>query len=417
MKRVLLISYAFPPEPRPGALRPGYLARYLPQFGWEATVLTHSSGEPPFRARVSRAGAAPAAGAIGARLQTVARSGGLLRKILRTIKDTIAFPDELALWIPPAVVRGLELMRAERYDAIFTTALPTSTHVAGACLSKLTGTPWVADYRDAWSGNPYMPWGPVKRRLQRAAERFVMRGASAITTVSQPIAEHLQDLHRRSVSVIPNAYDPVEWEEIADETPGGFDLVYTGTMYGGKRSPELLFRALAELRDESHPLAGQARIHFYGHNNEDAYAQAQRYDLQSQVFIHGVVPRIDAMRAQRSSAALLIFLNMDAATASEMGSKYLEYAGARRPMLVFGPGASVMRGMVERAHLGWFASDVESAKQALLGAYARYSAGEYRFSIDESHLPNAVELARMFSGCLNAAASKDARALTTVREH
>jgi glycosyltransferase involved in cell wall biosynthesis len=398
MKRLLLISYAFPPEPLPGALRPAYITRYLSEFGWDTTVLTHSAGDPPFPARVERAGARaiasqnPPNGA-------AARRSSALRSWLGHIRRTLLFPDEMAAWIVPAIVAGARIMRRERFDAILTTALPTSVHVAGACLSRVFGTPWLADYRDLWSGNPHMPWGPVKCALERSAEHFIVKRASMITTISQPLADYLEQLHHREVCVIPNAYDAAEWAAIEEQQPAGFDLVYTGALYG-KRDPDLLFRALAELRDEGDAVASSARVHFYGHHNEQADIRARQYGLERQVEIHGVVPRNDAMRAQRAAALLLVFLSMDPVTATETGSKYLEYVGAQRPMLVIGPPQSVMRQKMDELGIGWFASDVSEAKAALRKAFARFTEGNYTAHADPDAVVTAKDLAREFGRCL-----------------
>ncbi len=402
MKRVLLVCYAFPPEPLPGALRPGYLARYLPRFGWQPTVLTPARDEPPFEADVVHAGTSRATRNGPSPVRTLVPKSGPLRAVLRSVKEALTFPDELAGWIPPAILTGLRVMRSQKYDAILTTALPTSAHVVGAALSKMTGTPWIADYRDLWSGNPYMPWGPVKSRLEKLMELCAIGQAAHITTVAEPLAQYLQSLHRRGVTVIENAFDPHEWEAIPDEPPTGFDLVYTGTLYGGKRDPDILFRALAQLRDAAHPLASAIRLHFYGSHNEAAREKARAFGFESQVTIHGIVPRIDALIAQRRSAALLIFLSMDPATAQERGSKYLEYLGAQRPMLVFGPTESVMRSSVEELKLGYFAADITEAQRALCSLFDAFSAGDYRAHARLENVQTAEGLAHRFARCLNA---------------
>ncbi len=402
MKRVLIVAYAFPPEPLPGSLRPGYLARYLPKFGWRATVLTHTAQEAPFDADVVHVGARGDSPVFTKSSRLPKNS--FVRSVLRAVRDTVALPDELAPWIVPATAAGLRVMRKERFDAIVTTALPMSAHVVGAALSLLTRTPWIADYRDAWSANPYMPWSRVKRALQRLLERALIARSTEVTTVSQPIAAHLRELHGKPVNVIENAYDAVEWETIPDEAPRGFDLVYTGTMYGGKRSAAALFAAIAALRAETHPLADVVRVHFYGHNNEHVLTEAAAAGVEECVRLHGVVPRVDAMRAQRRAAGLLVFLNMDPQTAQERGSKYLEYMGARRRMLVFGPTSSVMRDTVERGRLGWFASDAEGAKGALVALYQCYLAGSCAFTPDGAFVPSAAELAQAFAASLNRAA-------------
>jgi hypothetical protein len=123
------------------------------------------------------------------------------------------------------------------------------------------------------------------------------------------------------------------------------------------------------------------------------------------------------MRAQSASAALLLFLSMNPATANETGSKYLEYLGARRAMLVFGPSNSVMRNTVERNRLGWFASNVEDAIDAVKSAYERYANGQYDFTGDPSSLLSARDLARAFAYRLDnasqtASAAKPARGVS-----
>lgn len=400
MKRVLLVAYAFPPEPLPGAQRPGYLARYLPACGWDVTVLTHSAQTPPFPARIVRAGESSAAQTRRPSFRAVAQTGRL-RALLRAVKDVVLFPDDLAPWIPRAVRQGLRVLRQERYDAIVTTALPSSVHVVGAILSAATRTPWIADYRDAWSGNPYFHRGRLARAMHKSAECLFVGRAAEITTISAPLASHLQGVHRRAVTVIENAYDPAEWDAIQDERPQSFDLVYTGTMYAGKRSAAVLFDALKQLRDEGHPSASAVRVHFYGEGNSSVIDEARQASVEELVHLHGTVPRAQAMRAQRRAAGLLIFLSTDPSTVKERGSKYLEYAGARRPMLVFGPHGSALREVVERAALGWFAADAAMAKNAVAALYERYRSGKYEAVPDADALPSAMDLARLFAGCLD----------------
>lgn len=407
MKRVLLIAHVFPPEPSPGAVRPGYLARYLPQFGWEATVLTQSSGTPPFPARVASTGAvvSPLESRFRASITSKARDPySPLRRHLRAAKELLLFPDATAPWIPAARRLGSNLLRLEHFDAILSTALPATVHVVAAQLARKSGLPWIADYRDPWAGNAYVKRGPVRTFLEERLEQRLLRAAHTITTISRPIAEHLGAFHgRQTVHVIPNAYDPAEWDALPDLRPSRFDLCYTGSMYDGRRSPDLLFEAIAAMRTERDPAAHSARVHFYGRNSDNVAQSAVRFGVTLQVREHGMVPRAQAMRAQRCAAALLIFLNMDPATGTEMGSKFLEYVGARRQIIAFGPENSVMREFIRRNRLGWFASNVNEAKAALRAAHARFVAGTYELSVDSRAFPTATDLARRFAERLDAA--------------
>lgn len=415
MKRVLLIAYVFPPEPSPGALRPGYLAQYLPQFGWEATILTQTAGAPPFPARVASTGKVGSPFESRLRASVTARSSdphSPLRRRLRALKELLLFPDSTAPWIPAARKLGMRILREARFDAIVSTALPASVHVVAADLARHSGLPWIADYRDPWAGNVYVRRGPIRTALERLLERRLLRRAASITTISRPIAEQLASFHgRQTIHVVPNGYDPVEWNAVPETKPMRFDLSYTGSMYDGKRSPDLLFEAIAQLRRQRDAAAQAARVHFFGPNSDGVAVSAARYGVALQVRQHGVVPRPEAMLAQRSSAALLLFLNMDARTATEMGSKYLEYAGASRPILAFGPRNSVMRDFIIRNRLGWFASDVEEAKVALRAAFARFSAQQYDVRPAPGSVPTARDLAGRFARILDTATDTSARSI------
>ena len=404
MNRLLLIAHVFPPAPSPGALRPGYLSRYLSQFGWDVTVLTDTAGAPPFPANVVST-AVDESRSLDARIRAkVGKSSpdSGLRRFLRAVKENVLFPDSQAPWIPRALAAGRELLRTQHFDAILSTAHPASAHVVAWILAKESGLPWIADYRDPWAGNAYIKRPLLRALLEEFLERGMIRRASAVTTISQPIADQLRRFHRRrEVFVVPNAYDTADWSAIPEAQPERFDLVFTGSMYGGKRSPDIMFEALSRLRAAGEPAGVDARVHFYGRNSENVGASAAAHGVSLIVRQHGMVPRAHAMRAQRNSAALLVFLNMDPATASEMGSKYLEYLGAHRHILAFGPRNSVMRTFIEERGLGWFASDADEAVVALRAAYEKYRAGAYHLDVESSDVPTARTLAFRFANILD----------------
>ncbi len=415
MKHVLLITYVFPPEPSPGAQRPGFLARYLPRFGWNVTSLTATCTQPSFPARLITTGHVGSSFERRVR-DSIAERGtpdhAMLRRMLRGAKEMLLFPDRTAPWIPHALARGAAVLRNERFDAIVSTAMPASAHVIGGLLAGVSGLPWIADYRDPWAGNAYVRRGPVRKALEELCERRLIARAATITTISEPIAAQLRAFHRRSdVHVIPNAYDSAEWDALGDVSPSGFDLCYTGSMYDGQRSPEMLFTALSALREGGEAAGLAARVHFYGANSDNVVTCAHQLGVGSIVEQHGVVLRPLALRAQRESAALLIFLNMDRSTGHELGSKFLEYMGARRPILAFGPPNSALRELIEGRGLGWFASSVDEAIRNVRAAHASYRAGMYERAPDAAGLPTALDLAQRFSERLDEAVNP-AAALT-----
>jgi glycosyltransferase involved in cell wall biosynthesis len=406
MPRLLLVTYHFPPEPAAGAQRPGFLARYLPEFGWDVSVLTRPLGETPeFTARVV---AAPVLGASLERSvrnalngHAPARTGSAPRRALRRAKEALLFPDRTVGWVPLAIARGLAVSAESRFDAVVSTAMPASVHVVGATIARTRGLPWIADYRDLWNGNPYLHRSAARAGAERALERFLIRRAQAVTTISPPLGISLQRLHERRVEVIPNAYDPREWSPYDAIAPGDFEFCYTGSLYDGRRSPRLLFEALGALRREG-DAAGETRVHFFGPNAGEVHELACRYGVDSLVEEHGTVARSDALAAQRRASNLLILLNLDESTAHELGSKVFEYAGARRPIVAFGPRMSVMREYLARHRLGWFASNLDEAKAALRAAHRRFVAGDLELELGRDAVLEARDLAHAFAEQLNA---------------
>lgn len=414
MRRLLLVAYHFPPEPSAGALRPSYLAKYLPDFGWDVTVLTRGpldrSGVPfkTIEARVLGEGFEQSVrGAMNG--GSGSRTGGVspFRRVLRWIKTTLYFPDRLAGWIPHAILQALKSTATEHYDAVMSTAMPASVHVVGATVAALRGLPWIADYRDPWTGNKYAGWGFVQRHLQRALELFLLRRAGAITTISPPISALLGSIHGRQVTVIPNAADPDDWNGLESSVPERFSLCYTGSMYDGYRTPELLFEALASLRSSGDP-AGDAIVDCYGPNSDHVGELARVYGIESIVRQHGTVPRREALAAQRRASDLLVFLNMDESTSHELGSKIFEYAGAQRPVLAFGPTGSVMREYLAQRGMGWFAGNLAEAVTALREAHGRFTSGQRTLQLPPGAVFTARDLAKAFAKVLDAAVNSPA---------
>ena len=343
MRRILLVTYHFPPEPTAGALRPYFLAKHLPEFGYDVTVLTRrlkarrgttsplSIVETPvwgeaFEDSVRRHLGSSSDAAAG-RLK--------LRAFLGKARDSLFFPDRLAGWIPPALKQALALTRKQRFDAVISTAMPATTHVVGGLVSVAAGLPWIADYRDPWTGNHMRSDSGMRAGAEKLFERLLVRRAKAIVAVST-ICSRVAAVHAREVTAIDNAYDPDDWADLGSIEPHKFVLCHTGNLYDGRISPSLCFEALAALRSERHPTAS-ARVHFYGANGDHVIELAQRYGIDSQVEYHGCVPRHEALSAQRSASTLLVFLPMDPSIPHVLGSKIIEYAGAHRPVIAFGP--------------------------------------------------------------------------------
>jgi len=415
MKRVLLVAYYFPPQPKAGALRPSYLAKHLAEFGWEPTVLTAEfPGEPDVPCRVVRVrqlGRSPKMEFTSAPAQPrrQSRAERFARDLGRSI---VYFPDDAVGWLWPARSAALALTAAERFDAVISTAPPPSAHFVGRAVSVARRIPWVADYRDLWSGppGPYFDreFGPVRRAISYATERWLLRRASALTAPTEAHRTALAEYFRRpDARLVPNAADLSIWERVTAPPPKEFRFCYAGKLYPNLRTPDLIFAAVARLRAAADPAGMAARFDFYGEDPDLVARSAERFGLREIVGIHGEVDRMAALHAMRSSAVLLLLLNtagdLDHIEIANPGSKILEYAGARRPILAVGSAGNAVEAIMRDSGLGIFAHDEAGCVEAIRSLYAAFAAGAYEPATTEKWRPTSPrDLAAGFASVLDA---------------
>jgi glycosyltransferase involved in cell wall biosynthesis len=383
-KKLLLVAYYYPPQPVAGARRAAFLARYLGDFGWSCTVLTRGGScdedktvpvvavrEPQWFSRDYAVVTSTASAPNGLVPASIKRFPGV-RHLAGLAKSIVYFPDRAIGWFPNALLAAFRLQRENRFGAVLSSAMPASAHLVASLLAQKFNIPWLADYRDPWTGNRGAEHGPIRNAADGLLERRTLRHASALTTVSHSCARILERLHQRPVTIIPNTYDPVEFQGIAWERPRSFSVCFTGSLQGGKRSPEIIFRAVASLRAASDPIAEAISLHFYGAESHRIWPMAARYGLGDRVFCYGLVDHAAALQAQRSAAMLLILLWFGGSSDDEMGSKIYEYLGAGRPILAIGPSSNVLKDFITNSGCGWFAHDDRTCVDALQRAFREF---------------------------------------------
>lgn len=214
--------------------------KYLPELGWDVTVLTTSSrayavtdasllADVPPEVRVVRTTEIP----------TIALRRWLLNPAHRLripgVVDYVGWPDETSGWVPFAIAEGLRLARRWRPDAVFSSAYPYSAHIAARTISRACDIPWVADFRDAWTRNPHADRSRLVTRLNRRAEQRLVRQADRITVVDDSLELEGLDVDDPHRVVIHNGVDETDFGlEVALDPPAvdRFVLTYVGSLYG-----------------------------------------------------------------------------------------------------------------------------------------------------------------------------------------
>lgn len=254
--RALFITYHYPPLGTTGSMR---LARFVKSMPTDIAVEVLTVGNPPesrdntalaaevegravvhtapMLAGLTLAGAEKALAAAGYPLL-----GRVALKAAKTVLSNVAWlPDRQIAWLPGAIAKGSELLATGRFDVIFCSSPPHSTHLIGRALKRRFGLPLVVDLRDPWSNNPQRRWPtPVHERIEHTLETRVMRDADFIVANTPGNKRMLLDtfpgLAADKIAVITNGFDPERRAAVSTGTPradGRKVLLYTGHVYDG----------------------------------------------------------------------------------------------------------------------------------------------------------------------------------------
>ncbi len=217
-----MFAYYFPPLGGGGVQRTLKYVKYLPDEGFDSVVISGGARGYALRDRGLLRDVPPGTVVIRARavpLQQVQwKLGAVLRRVglSRTLVDNALWPDGLVGWLPSAVWHGLRAARIHRPDVLYSTSKPETAHLVALIVHRLTGLPWVADFRDAWTLNPFGPVSGVSGPMADASERLeraVVANASFMTVVDESIdLLGVGDGDARRV-VIRNGVDPDDLPE------------------------------------------------------------------------------------------------------------------------------------------------------------------------------------------------------------
>ena len=366
MRRVLLVSYYYPPIAGPGVFRPLRLSKYLGRHGWGVTVVTVSArarlikdpalvDDIPPEVRVERTGS------LEPRTLLIALNKLGLSGIVRRIEPWLNVPDEQRGWVPLAVRRATRILREQPHDAVLSTSSPYSAHLVGRELQRRTGLPWVADFRDEWTTNPYLRY-PTRwhRRLNTRLEREVLSAADRVVCVSRP---WLDALHAQvpgqpgeKFVTLPNGFDGEHFEDPPPPPPDRFRIVYTGMFYG-HRSPEVFLEGVRRAIDGKRIPAKDLEVIFVGHT---AHADGLGSLPGNVVRVVEQRPYREAIRFLYDAAVLLLVIPSAGGEGNHTG-KLFPYLASGRPILALAPETNVAADLIRRSHSGVVASPDDPA--------------------------------------------------------
>jgi len=389
-KRVLLLSYFFPPCDLIGARRPAGLAHWLPEFGWDPVVITAGWGntqadiiEVPHQDRLQRMREASRSHQAVARAVSAGTGHtAALKTIFRhIIRNGLHWYDCHRGWSAKAIQAGIDAGRKTQVDLVWATCDPFSMAFAAQQIATALQVPYIIDLRDP------LPEYLLERTVSRHWLGKAMRGATAVTLAapmcSTPVLQRARD-GGADYCILSGAWQS---KHQASESSEKFTLLHAGTLHGQQRDPRPLLDGIAQLVRDVPGFAEDARLCLIGGDSHFITTNPEYRSLEALAVIHGRMPYHDVVRYMRQASVLLIINGPNFYFADPVPGKFYDYLPFDAPVLAVGGRGGILQELLNWSGAGaWAGSSAEVATYLL----AQYHAWLQRKVIKSMRDPDAL---------------------------
>ncbi len=429
MKRVLIITYYWPPSGGAGVQRWLKFVKYLRRFGWEPVIYTPENPEFP-ETDNSLAKDVPQnleiikypiwepydtykkllgqkkEDKINAAFLSEKKKNSILENFSVWIRGNFFIPDARKFWIRPSVKFLLAYLRQNPVEAVISTGPPHSMHLIAMNLSEHLKLPWLADFRDPWTNIDFYKDLKLTRRadaLHKKLEKMVLSRADVVTVISRSMAEDCNTLWPRNYDVITNGYDPQDTDHSHPaEMDKKFSIAHIGTLVA-TRNPEPLWIALQELIAEIPGFAADLEIKLVGKVDYKVMEAIDQHTLASFVRKIDYMPHDQVVKCQQQSRVLLLIINNTPNAKMILTGKFFEYLAARRPILCLGPPEGDAAAILKETNAGLLAGfgDAGTMKDHIRSLYNDYVSGRPGSGSSNIEPYSRLELTRKLSVLLD----------------
>lgn len=403
MKKVLVITYYWPPSGGSGVQRWLKGVRYLRDFGWEPVVYTAENGEYPVIDESLEKEVPEGVEVIRTRIwepyQLYKRftgqkkdkrvvSGflrdkkpGFTARVSMWIRGNFFIPDARKFWIKPSIRHLKKYLREHPVDVIVSTGPPHTTHMIALGLHKKLNIPWVADFRDPWTNIDFyheLMLSNWADRKHHRMEKEVVTRADRVVVVGNQMRKEYEPLRGGVVDVITNGYDEADLKpQPKSARDPNFSIVHIGMM-GESRNHVAFWEALQQLCAENEAFDKALAIRLIGKVDIAAREAIDRCGLQQKVDYIQYMPHPEAVENQGRAQLLLLSINNTPNAKGVITGKIFEYLASRRPVLCLGPEDGDAAAIIHSANAGRVAGfeDVAKIKEHLAHYFELYTRDE-----------------------------------------
>jgi hypothetical protein len=423
-RKLLLISYPFPPIPYSGTYRIIRFCKGLTRLGVKVHALsininsnipndTYLLEKIPISVTIHRTPIIDPWLRYQKWRKAKKSSKGFkyINKILSLLLWPMTIPDHQIFWIPFAVLQGRKIINKHNIKTIFISSPPNSSQLIGYFLKKFTEVEWIADFRDPIVGNiaethlinPTDLLSKFEKKILKVLERLVIKNADFVIANTETHRRKLEKKFKENKFVtIRNSFDEDDYKGIIRGQYEKFTIAHVGSMYG-LRKADILFKAVKNLEKSLAPEDLRLQIIFVGNNDANLKQSIFKHSMEKYVKIKEMVPHKDAIQIMMRSHLLLLIKATGKGSLGQIPAKFFEYLGAQKSILYIGPEQSEVAQIINKYRYGYTISDYNNEILRLLRReYAYFHKGIRRSSTkheieDFSNSKMANKLASMVS--------------------
>ena len=395
-KKLLIITYYWPPAGGPGVQRWLKFVKYLPDFNIQPIVYIPENPTYPIIDNGLQSEVSEKAIILKSKIKepyglasffgknkTKKISSGIIpnkkkqsfvERILLWVRGNIFIPDARFLWVKPSVHYLKKYIEENQIDTIVTSGPPHSLHLIGLQLKKELGVKWFADFRDPWTTIGYhkaLKLSSYAEKKHKALEKEVLNSADTIIVTSKTAKAEFQAITSKPIEVITNGYDVEKvTKQPLDEK---FTLAHIGSFLSD-RNPKILWQAIQELTKENMDFKNDFQLKLLGATSQEVLDTINEFQLGDFVLNLGYVSHQEAVEHQRKSQVLLLIEINSEDTKSIIPGKVFEYIVSERPIVAIGPKDSDFAEIITSTNTGVFFTydEKEKLKSVLLNYYGLF---------------------------------------------
>lgn len=403
-KKLLVITYYWPPSAGGGVQRWLKFVKYLGEQGWEPVVFTPDNpdfairdeslqGDVPEGVEVIRfpiwelsrlLSSNKTQQGVVAKDQSISWMG----RLLIWLRGNLIIPDPKRFWVKPSVDFLTDYIRRQPVDAIVTTGPPHSMHLIGLGLKKKTGVAWLADFRDPWSDWDILDelkTGNLAKALHRRWERKVMLQADRVLACTPEMEKLFQSKSPYiRTAMITNGVDEQDFEDYeADPSVlKTFTISHMGLL-NDMRNPEQLWQVLEELCKEDEGFVDSLQLFLSGVISTSVLERLEGSVLGSKLRYEKYLSHEEVISQYAKSSVLLLLMNRSDNADWLIPGKLFEYLYAAREILAFGSRKSDVNDILRQCELPEVVDyeEREIIKSRILEAYQNFKAANHQVEV------------------------------------